>query len=275
MENLLKEPWKNLEGLDPEIADSPAYREVREWYTQRTGMLPEFKERECSLTDGKMWKAEITPDGQVSRIARSDNLFFSIEGRELSKISKGETLFSWKQPVWVSNETPLDVNIFGQKLNLPINGFLGVIRDTQGRILMTVDQEATAETPNHAIVRLAVQASAGKIALMRSGKPEADKQLADLLKIYSNGDIEGLLGKAEFMLPIPPEDTNRDIKHNLVLVMPPVESNSDLHIELEAGGLRKWLSREQLAMVNLARLTNSHTMAAVRISEDTRFLKHP
>lgn len=271
--NLLKDPWRNLEGLSLEIADRPAYREVREWYTERMGVLPEFKQEECSLTDGKTWRAEFDENGQVSKIARQDNLFFAIEGRKLTKVSgDGKVLFSWEQPVWISRETPVNVDVFGQERNLPVNGFLGVIRDTEGKVLMTVDQEVTAETPNHAIVRLAIQASAGKIALMRSGKPEADRQLAELLKIYSDGDIEQLLGRAEFMLPIPPEDTNRDVKHNLVLVMPPIDSSSSLHTELEAGGKRKWLSREQLAMINLARLTNSHTMAAIRISEDARLL---
>lgn len=270
---LLENPWANVEELNPEIAQRPDFQDVSKWYLERTKILPAFKEEETSLVDGASWVAKPDEKGNVLRIERSDGLFYSIEGRQFSKLNPdGSVMFKWTQPILVSKETPIDVKLFGKEIRIPVNGFLGVLRDSEGRVLTVVDQEATAETPNHAIVRLAVQASAGKIALMRSGKPEADKQLFELLKIYSGGDVENLLKTAEFILPIAPEDTNRDLKHNLVIVMPPIDVNSEMHKALEAGGVRKWLSREQLAMVNLARLTNSHTTAAIRISEDASLL---
>ena len=272
-QTVLENPWSNLEKLNPEIVDRPDFQEVSTWYLERTKILPTFKEEVVSLVDGVSWVATLDGAGAVQKIERPDKLFYSIEGRRFAKLNPdGSEMFGWTQPVLISKETPTDIKLFGKEVQIPVNGFLGVLRDSEGRVLTAVDQEATAETPNHAIIRLAVQASAGKIALMRSGKPEADNQLFELLKIYSGGDVENLLKTAEFILPIAPEDTNRDLKHNLVLVMPPIQVNSDTHKALESGGARKWLTREQLAMVNLARLTNSHTTAAIRVSEDAALL---
>ena len=273
-DTLLQNPWANLEKLSSQIAEYPEYASLRDWYEARVKNLPEFRVEDAPLTDGESWVATIGAGGLVEKVARKDGGFYSIEGRRLSKLNPdGSEMFAWTQPVLVSREVVTAVELYGEELNLPVNGFLGVIRDTEDKVLTVVDQEATAETPNHAIVRLAVQASAGKIALMRSGKPEADKQLFELLKIYPGGDVEKLLETAEFILPIAPEDTNRDLKHNLVLVMPAVESGSDLHEKLEAGGVRKWLSRDQLAMVNVSRLTNSHTVAAIKVADDIKLLK--
>lgn len=272
-QSILENPWDNLGKLNPEIVNRPGFKEVSTWYLERTKLLPIFKEETTSLVDGISWVATLDGADAVQKIERPDGLFYSIEGRRFSKLNPdGSKMSEWTQPVLISKETPTDIKLFGKEVKIPVNGFLGILKDSEGKVLTVVDQEATAETPNHAIVRLAVQASAGKIALMRSGKPDADKQLFELLKIYSDGEVENMLKMAEFILPIAPEDTNRDLKHNLVLVMPAIEVNSDIHKALEAGGARKWLSREQLAMVNLARLTNSHTMAAVRIIEDASLL---
>lgn len=272
-DSLLENPWVNLEKLNPELTKRPDFQEVSKWYLERVKLLPTFQEEPASLADGAPWTARLGDGGRVEKIEHKDGIFFEITGRKLRKINPDGSVYQeWTQPVYISKENEMAVNLFGKEITIPVNGFLGVIPDTDGRILSVVDQEAVAETPNHAIIRLAIQASAGKIALMRSGKPEADKQLFELLKIYCGGEVENLLKSVEFILPIPPEDTNRDIKHNLVLVMPPIEMNSALHKALEANGMRKWLSREQLAMVNLARLTNSHTTAAIRISEDARLL---
>lgn len=270
--SLLEKPWANVEQLNPKLSERADFQELSKWYLERTKVLPTFKEEISSLVDGTSWLLKTDKNGNI-KIERSDGSFYSVEGRQFSKINPdGSVFFKWTQPVLVSKEIPTDVKLFGKEIRIPVNGFLGIVRDTEGRILSVIDQEATAETPNHAIVRLAIQASAGKIALMRSGKPEADKQLFELLKIYSDGSVENLLKTAEFILPIAPEDTNRDLKHNLVIVMPPIDVNFEMHKALEAGGARKWLSREQLAMVNLARLTNSHTTAAIRISEDASLL---
>ncbi len=271
--DLLKNPWTNLEKFNPSVSEKPSFQEVSKWYLERVKLLPTFKEETTSLVDGAAWVAILDSKGSVNKIERPDGLFYAIEGRKFAKLNPdGSTMFEWAQPVLVSKETETDIKLFGKEVRIPVNGFLGILRDSQGGVLTVVDQEATAETPNHAIVRLAVQASAGKIALMRSGKPEADKQLFELLKIYADGEVENLIKTAEFILPIAPEDTNRDLKHNLVLVMPPIQADSEMHKALEAGGVRKWLSREQLAMINLARLTNSHTTAAIRIGEDASLL---
>jgi len=292
----LSDPWSGLEEINPEISKSREVLDLINWYDERVKVLPYMDEETTSLTDGKNWKAEFVipgilersavardvllgrqPELQVQRVFRPDNMFYVIAGRKYTKYKvagRKEILFSWTQPVIISKEDMTDTNILGEDLRIPVNGFLGTIPDTDGNILMSVEQEATAETPNHAIVRLAVQASAGKIALMRGGKPEADKGLAELLSIYSGGEIEQLLDMAEMILPIPPEDTNRDIKHNLLLLMPEVRSGSELHKKLVEDSKRKWLSPLQRAVVNAARVTNDHTITAVSFDRDVRLLRN-
>lgn len=291
----LADPWSSLEQINTAIYNSREIGKLMGWYEDRVRRLPYMDEEDGPLTDGENWKAEFVipgffkrskealklllgrhPDLQVQKVFRPDDTFYVIVGRKFTKykdITRKEVLFEWNQPVMIAREVLTEANILEEDLRIPVNGFLGTIRDTQGRMLMTVDQEATAETPNHAIVRLAVQASAGKIALMRGGMPEADKGLSELLKIYPGGDIEKLLDMAEFIMPIPPEDTNRDIKHNLLLFMPPIDTDSPLHSQLVEDGTRMWLSEVQLEAINAARLTSNHTITAVTLDRDVRLLR--
>lgn len=291
----LADPWRVLEKINPNLLKSHEIQDLRSWYERRVKELPYMIGEEASLTDGRNWDLELVlpgfgkrleaaaklligeqPDLQAYMVFRHDGMFYEIRGRKYTKFKderKEKVLFSWSQPVIITSEVMTGANILGENLRIPVNGFLGTMRDTDGRILMNVDQEATAETPNHAIVRLAIQASAGKIALMRSGKTEADKGLSELLKIYPGGDIEQLLVMAEFIMPIPPEDTNRDIKHNLLLLMPPIEGDSPLHSKLVEDGTRMWLSEIQRAAIFATRLTNSHTITAVGFDRDVRLLR--
>ena len=269
--NYLQKPLENLTKTYPEISAISEFQELNSWYQERVNALPTFESRKSSLTDGKYWLPTLNQQGGIESIGRSDGKFYTFEGRTFTKKGPdGSVLFEWNQPVTVSKETPMTVKLSGEKLTIPVHGLLGVIKDSEGRLLTTIDQEAVAETPNHAIVRLPIQASASKIAVMMKENPHADKQLSDLLKIYPQPDskIEDLLTIAKYVLPIAPEDTNRDLKHNLVLVLPEVDSSSEQHSLLEDGGKRKWLTPQQLAMVNIARITNSHTVAAISVSQD-------
>lgn len=274
--NYLQNPLENLKQAYPEVSKNPEYQELNSWYKERVAALPKFEVGESPLTDGESWLPKFDEQGNIESIARSDGKFYKFEGRTFTKRGPdGKILFQWNQPITVSRETPMTVKLFDKELTLPVHGLLGVIKDSEGRLLTTVDQEAVAETPNHAIVRLPIQASASKIAVMMGENPNADKQLSDLLKIYphQNANIKDLLTIAENTLPIAPEDTNRDLKHNLVLVLPEVDSSSEQHTLLEDNGKRKWLTPQQLAMVNLSRITNSHTIAAIRVGEDANVLK--
>ena len=274
--NYLQNPLEKLARAYPEISENSEFQELSSWYKERASALPNFEVKKAPLTDGETWVPNLDAQENVESITRPDGKFYSIEGRTFTKKDPdGKIMFQWNQPVIVSRETPMTVKLFNEKLTLPIHGLLGVIKDSEGRMLTTVDQEAMAETPNHAIVRLPIQASASKIAIMLEENPNADKQLSDLLKIYphQNANIKDLLTMAEHILPIAPEDTNRDLKHNLVLVLPKVESSSEQHTLLEDNGKRKWLTPQQLSMVNISRITNSHTVAAISVSKDAILLQ--
>lgn len=280
--SILKNPFDNLKGQFPDISANHEFIELQQWYSSRATALPQIEVSETPLaikyeqSTNNDWIYTLDDNGNIQRISRKDGQFFNIEGRKFKKVlPDGKVLFEWSQPVSVTQETPRSITIFNKDLIAPVNGFLGVIQDSDNRLLMTVDQDATAETPNNGIIRLAIQASAGKIAKMEAGNPNADAQLTALLTIFpkKGSGIQDLLRSSEITLPIAPEDTNRDYKHNLVLVFPVVDSSSEQHSQLEAGGLRKWLTPKQIAMAGFARISNSHTMAAIKLVDDFTMLR--
>lgn len=289
-----KDSWKkvlhnseqNLRSVFTELPNNPEIEDLIHWYKEQAQKLPAFESLEADLTDGQ-WKADIvvpnerderikaadkildglTPDLQVKKIERSDGLFYQIVGQTNKKGG-----FEWTQPVVAARETEIPVKVYNKERNLPVNGILAIFTDSEGKVLMTVDQEATAETQNHAVIRLPVQASAGKIKMMKEGKTEADKNLANFLKIYNGGQVENLLDSARAVLPIPPEDLNLMIKHNLLLIMPSIDVEDELHLKLTSDGNRMWLSKKQMAAANILNLTNGHTASAINLAEAYKYL---
>lgn len=289
-----KDNWKkvlnnseqNLNSIIPELATDPELKGLMDWYKKQAEKLPQFESSEANLTDGQ-WKADIivpserderikaadqildglNPELPVKKIGRSDGLFYQIIGQINNKGG-----FEWTQPVVAARETEIQTKVYNKERNLPVNGILAIFTDSEGKILMTVDQETTAETQNHAVIRLPVQASAGKIKMMKEGKTEADKNLANFLKIYNGGQIEKLLDSAQAILPIPPEDLNLMIKHNLLLIMPPIDVGNELHSSLTSDKSRMWLSKKQMAAANVLNLTNGHTASAINLAEAYKYL---
>lgn len=284
--NVLNDSEKNINSILPELVANSEIKELVDWYKKQADKLPKFESSEASLTDGQ-WKADIiVPSGRderinaadkildgldpelpVKKIGRSDGLFYQVVGQTNNKGG-----FEWTQPVVAARETEMEVKVYNKERHLPINGILAIFADSEGKILMTVDQETTAETQNHAVIRLPVQASAGKIKMMKEGKTEADKNLANFLKIYNDGQIENLLDSAQAILPIPPEDLNLMIKHNLLLIMPPIDVGNELHSKLTSDGSRMWLSKKQMAAANVLNLTNGHTASAINLAEAYKYL---
>ena len=275
---VLSSPWENLTSHNPNIEKRPDFIDLQQWYDTQTGLLPKFEVTDSSLEDAA-WNSvfSILPEtkGKVLEIKRFDNEFYKIVGAHCIKTdpTTGKIIFEWNQPVLLYKEKPLNVTMFGKEVNLPIFGLLAVIKDSNGNLLMTIDQEVTSENKNRSLIRLPIQASSGKIAQMVAGNLYADKNLADLMQIYDCSSFDQLLNTAEEILPIAPEDTNRDLKHNIALLMPKIEYGSKLHKKLVSDGKRKWLTQEQWDMVVLARLTNSHTAACVNLSEKSERLK--
>lgn len=276
----LANPWENLAAINPNLRTDSEIVQLKNWFETQVDLLPEFDASRSSLTNGKDWDYTVLPSSKsedapvIREIAKPDGSFYKIIGVKCVKTnpSTGEIIFQWEQPIMVCTETRISIPLYGKTTEVPIYGLLAVIRDDQNRVLLTVDQEVTAENRKNSTIRLPVQASSGKIAKILAGNPNADKNLFDFMNIYCGGSFEELIKKAETILPIAPEDTNRDLKHNIALILPRVETLSPLHDELEAGGKRLWVSERQWAAICLARLTNTHTVACVNLSKMQDFL---
>jgi hypothetical protein len=273
------DPLSSLKDINPEVGKSFEFQELSSWYLERMNLLPNIQIEESDLTNGVDWNlvANQSENGiQALRIEKADKSFYGIVGKKITKTdSNGNKLFSWEQPILEYSEKIIDIKILGKEKRIPVYGLLGLIRDSEGKILMTVDQEAVAETPKNSVIRLPIQASSGKIELLKAGKKEADRNLSNLMTFFpfENANIDDFISHAEIILPIPPEDTNLAIKHNILLVFPPVPVGSEIHKKLTEDGSRKFLSEKQIAMVTNSRITNSHTISSVKLFEDYLKLK--
>jgi len=280
---LKSHPFENLYSTLPNLRGNKEIEDLQDWYEERVNSKSALGRERVGLTDGRQWSYESTEsvelkDAQIEAILRPDGQFYKFLGMKVTKYDHdGEIIFEWLQPVKKAMEQELTLDLLGESKTLPFNGILAAITDNEGNILMAADQESTAESPNQLIVKLAVQASAGKIAKMMGTdteppQPNADKQLAQLLEIYGT-DIFGLLDMAEVKLLPPVEDTNSDIKHNLLLVLPSLDSSDELHQKLIETGERKWISKVQQSALGLTGISNSHALAALQMVGSYSILK--
>ena len=268
-------PFRLVRLAAPGLESNPELKDLEEWYLRRSKLLPEMEVQITGpMADGEEWLAEgaNVKKRTVSEVSKPNKIFYSFVGGKIRLFrwtgepgfSDQETIFEWRQPFKKSSEEIMKLSMLGEEVELPIFGVLGAIKDSEGRTLMTVGQEPTAETPNHAIIRLPIQASSGKINLMKEGNVDADRQLAEILGILDT-DIEGLFKQAEQVFPVSAGDTNMEIKHNVMVVLPTVESSTPEHKRLVEGESRKWLSPNQLAMAGVARTMNDHGLGAVQL----------
>jgi hypothetical protein len=274
----LQSPWENLTRFNPNLENRADFKELRDWYDTQASRLPNFTVSDAPLESdawNTIYSIKEESRGKVLEIRRDDGEFFTIRGVRCTKTDPetGKVIYQWIQPVLECKENSIDFNMYDKDTNLPFYGLLAVIRDTEGNLLIDIDQEVTSENKNNSVARLPVQASSGKIAKMLAGDKSADRGLADLMDIYGCKDFNELLKTADEILPIAPEDTNRDIKHNLALMLTKIDSSSEMHQRLVASGKRKWLTPEQWDMIVVARLSNSHTTACVSLVEKADRLK--
>lgn len=284
----LANPWKNLAEAYPGLENRVDFLDLQTWFKNAVIQLPNFDivdiplentVNEDSNSEGGKWIATYSPAaetrGQISEIRRLDSQFFKLKGIKCIKSDPqtGKVNFEWTQPVLEGGETPLTVKLFGREIEVPVYGLLATIKDSEGHFLLTVGQEPMSENEKHSTVRLPVQASATKVALTIAGAPGGDAGLAELMKIYGCKNMDEIVNKADDVLFECPEDLDRIIKHNLILVMPTIESRSDLHQDLISDSKRKWVTKEQLEMIALSGLANSHTTGCTDLAEKSARLR--
>lgn len=267
-EKHLQARWNLVAYLKPDLLRNPDVISLRAWIKEGLDSLPEMDVTRTDLSDGQVWQAVLTPDGKnVSTIVRADGAFFALEGRKAKKTFINGDVFEWNQPVIISKEQPMSIPTPEGSKTLPVHGFLGVIPDTKGDVLLRIDQELMSENEKQAGIMLAIQASVSKISLILEGNANADKSLTSLLAKLSGGEIANFMTKPDTVIPIVSEDPSREFKHNLLLAFQPVEADSPLHEELVADRKHRWCSRAEIDALALARLTNGHTLSAIRTWE--------
>ena len=263
----LQTRWDWLRQLRPDLLSNPDVIALRAWIEERIEQQPKMVVESEPLSDGKVWLALFTSEGEVLEIKRADEKFFAVEGRRVRKEFSDGKVFEWNQPVIMAKEEPTSFPTAKGTITLPVHGFLGVISDTQGRVLLRVEQELLSENQNYIDVVLAIQASASKIELIRKGDYEADRNLANLLAKLAGGEISSLLDRPDAVVPAAAEDPNRELKHNLYFFPNPIEAGSSFHEELVADGAHRWCSQAEVDALALTRLSNGHALSAIRTWE--------
>lgn len=277
--SFLQTRWKMLEYWRPDLAGNPEVLDMKNWIQSEIPKLNTMTVEPASLRQEKpqdseepYWLATSSSEGQVDVIKRSDGKFFNVEGRKISvRNANGEIIYEWIQPLAVAEEKPATIPSPDGHVILPVAGYIGVISDTRGSVLMSLKQEYASENEGHANVVLAIQASVGNISLIREGNPKADQNLKSLLeKLSPTGEIDGLLDQPEVVVPAPTEDPNRELKHNLFLFPEAIGVDSKLHQELVENNKYRWCTPAEIDALALTLLTNSHTLSALQAWEAMR-----
>lgn len=272
------EIWRNFIGRDPfrKVIEfnptlvTPETQKLMDWYFAQVDKLNDTKADPAPLTDVKDWVFQKTADGeQVESISRRDGNFWRLRGQ---RTQIGDFIFA--HPVKESIEIPMKVKLFGKEQIIPVFGILIVVRDTEGKYLMTVGQETTADFHKKAMIRLPVQGSQGKLDLIfNQGKQDADPNLERNLRIITGKDslspkdlIEYAMLNGDMGFPIGADDTNFEIKHNAAAVWT-VQSGSEKHVLLEKSGANMFLTKDQIEFASMAMLTNGHSERVVRLTE--------
>ena len=272
----LQTRWRMLESWRPDLVRNPDILDMKNWINNEMQKLHNIGVEPTNLTEEKpedpdkpYWLATLSPYGQVEVIKRSDDRFFNLEGRQIRIVGNdGKVIAEWVQPLIVAREELASIPSPDGNVILPVHGYIGVISDTERNILMSIKQEVASENEASANVVLAIQASVSNISLIREKDPKADKNLETLLKKLSpTGEIDGLLAKPEAVVPAPAEDPNRELKHNLFLLPDPIETGSELHHDLVGNNRYRWCSQAEIDALALTRLTNAHTLSALRTWE--------
>jgi hypothetical protein len=169
-----------------EALNTPEYHDVYAWYKERVEAMPEMETSPAPLTDGDKWKYTETEDGEIDEIRSG---FFSMEGRAVKTPT-----FSWNQPGIIAAEAPMDLPTPEGNYALETSGFVGVMRDVDGNVLLSVGQEPLAQTPKKALVRTPFQTSVAKLQGLLNGQRELDPTLADILEKVGNGKLNNGFG---------------------------------------------------------------------------------
>ncbi len=252
----IPEPFVLNVQKTPEISDSAEITEALSWYRERVALLPEMKVAETPVTDGDKWKAEMASNGEVARIVGAQ---FRVEGRNVST-----TAFSWAQPI-IEQRTEQATSPEG--LPLEISGIVILVRNSEGKVLLTVVQEPGADALEedgkevHPSVRTPLQSSVQKLKDLAEGKEKVDETMKLALSVLVSEGRTFADVVRELPLKKVATDGNR-IHSNVYYGSINVDEQTAQMLEEKTGG--KFLSKEQ---INALDTVNGHTHIALSVTQ--------
>jgi hypothetical protein len=228
------------------------------WYKERLAALPEMAVTDTELTGKGGWGKEMTPGGEVERITGA---FFDIPGQQISVTRPDGSTAGWNQPGIVQKEIPVTLPTPDGDVSMDASGFVGLLRDPEGNVLLTVGQEPLANTDKKALVRTPFQTSAAKLNALLEGDTAKDPNLAGVLEKVGQGrPITDLFASGEVdTFPLAPADPNRIAATNVGFSLTVRDEN--VREELTAGGANRWCSPAEVKGLIRAGVVNGHTAA--------------
>jgi hypothetical protein len=246
-----------------ELENRPEYREVVKWYAERVVSLPEMRLSKTPVTGKGGWTKEMTNDGEVSQI---NSGFFTFEGDDVDTgLTKADgTKIGWNQGGIKQTETPVTIPTPDGAISMNASGFVGIIRDPDGNILLSVGQEPYAQSEKKALVRTPYQTSAKKLQGLIEGNTDLDPGLAKTMHMLSRGEKTPaqMFADGTFTaFPLAPADPNRIQATNIGFAH--VVRDRDIHQKLVEDKKMRWCSPTEAKALTRAGLVNGHTAAAI------------
>ena len=244
-----------------ELGIAPEKVDLITWYNERLKALGDTNVEPADATDGQNWKAELTKQGEVKEITGAH---FIVRGSKVTRYKPdGEVEFSWNQPGIHQAETEMSLPTRNGEMKVMTSGFVAILRDEAGNVLLSVAPEPFARTPKKALLRTPFQTSATKMQALLAGEKEKDRNLYDLLvNIGGSEDISTIFKDEKIdVFPLPYADANRIDATNYGFAI--TISDSELREKLKNNDQNRWCNPAEVREIMRAGLLNGHTAAAI------------
>ena len=241
---------------------SPKFRDLANWFSGRMQALPDMYTEPTPLTGKGGWSYEATPDGtQVDKIVSG---FFEFKGDlvHTGKQKDDGTEVTWNQGGIHQAESSVTLPTPEGDFGMDASGFVGMIQDDKGNMLLSVGQEPYAKSPKRALARTPFQTSAKKLQGLLEGNKDLDPGLARTMDIIGQGRTPQQLFKDGTFnaFPLAAADANRIAATNIGFVH--TVKDEKIKKALESDGANRWCTPDEVSALIRAGLVNGHTIAA-------------
>jgi hypothetical protein len=230
------------------------------WYESCLERFGKMTVEAADLTDGNKWKATLTENGEVEEV---NGAFFTLKGQTITRYNPdGTVAFKWTQPGLIQNESVFIMPGKDGEKEVKASGFIGMIFDTHGNMLLTAAQEPFNDKNKKVVFRTPLQTSAEKLQGIMNGKRELDPTLFDLLQSFGGtGDIREVFARGDIdIFELPSADGNRIKSSNIGFAL--IISDPELRNSLE-NDLTRWVAPNVVPLLSREGIVNGHTIHAI------------